>query len=278
MYDLNESAYRFEEMNYDKGLFDECIDATYIIHLENNGRYEHIQNQLKQYQPSKKVFLLWNKGYTCSKKQEYITRAPLDLVDAFYTCFQHAKNNNHNTILILEDDFIFVQKYLTDDNIKSVSEYVNENKNEKLIYKIGCFDYSFKFTDDKHFDHKFGGAAHSVIYSKSVIDYTLNKPQEEILDWDDYTYSPEFNKKMFYKPLCIQSVKKTENRTYWHVGKYEKHKNYLLYRFECFISDFFLNILKFDRDDPLDSWELVYNIFNIYDTFISFIRRDKSCN
>ena len=107
--------------------------------------------------------------------------------------------------------------------------------------------------------------------------------QEDILDWDDYTFSAQFNKKIFYQPLCIQSVKKTENRGYWHVGKYEKHKNYFLYKLECSFSYIFLNLLRFDRDDPLTSWEFVYQLFNITNlesmqeyitkTFFSFTHR-----
>ena len=102
MHAINLEAYRFEEHNFEDGMFDDCIDATFIIHLENNGRMEHIQRQLTEFHPSKKVFILYNKGYKNAKKQEYITRPPLDLVDAFMTCFKYAINNKLNTILILE--------------------------------------------------------------------------------------------------------------------------------------------------------------------------------
>ena len=44
-----ESCYNFEKLNYKAGLFDETVDATYIIHLEGNGRYENILKQLEEY-------------------------------------------------------------------------------------------------------------------------------------------------------------------------------------------------------------------------------------
>lgn len=35
-------CYRFEKKMYDKGFLDDAIDATFIIHLESNGRFYFI--------------------------------------------------------------------------------------------------------------------------------------------------------------------------------------------------------------------------------------------
>ena len=32
------NCYNFVEYNFDKGLLNESVDVTYVIHLENNGR------------------------------------------------------------------------------------------------------------------------------------------------------------------------------------------------------------------------------------------------
>ena len=32
------NCYNFVQCNFDKGLLNDIIDATYVIHLENNGR------------------------------------------------------------------------------------------------------------------------------------------------------------------------------------------------------------------------------------------------
>ena len=44
---LKLNCYTFIEYNFNEGLFDKTIDATYIIHLENNGRFESIIKQLE---------------------------------------------------------------------------------------------------------------------------------------------------------------------------------------------------------------------------------------
>ena len=55
-------CYRFELLEFNDWLF-ENVDATYILHLEGNGRLDHIHDQLKTYHPTKKVYLVYNKGY-----------------------------------------------------------------------------------------------------------------------------------------------------------------------------------------------------------------------
>ena len=56
-------CYSFKKIKYNKGLLDEAVDATYIIHLEGNGRYDDIMNQLKIYHPTKEVYIVFNKGF-----------------------------------------------------------------------------------------------------------------------------------------------------------------------------------------------------------------------
>ena len=64
------SCYRFLKVtdhDSDDILF-ELLDATYIIHLFNNGRYPSIMTQLTLYKPSKNTFIVVNKGYKkCTK-------------------------------------------------------------------------------------------------------------------------------------------------------------------------------------------------------------------
>ena len=88
-------AYEFEMIKMNDGMFDESVDATYIIHLVNNGRYEHIMEQLSKYHPTSTVYILMNKGYKNAVKQPFITNSSLDLVDAFITVFKHAKKYNN---------------------------------------------------------------------------------------------------------------------------------------------------------------------------------------
>jgi len=105
--DFNTHCYTFKKITYTEGFLDKSVDATYIIHLKDNGREEHIYKQLKEYQPTKVVYIAYNLGFkNCSKKLiEQISYQ--DLSDAFMQCFKHANENDYDNVLILEDDFIF---------------------------------------------------------------------------------------------------------------------------------------------------------------------------
>jgi hypothetical protein len=112
------SCYTFETRNYTEGIFN--VDATYIIHLENNGRYQDIERQLSKFTPSNKVYILRNKGYKCKQNTD-IHNSALDLVDAYLTILNDAKLKNYENILILEDDFIF------DDRVNNQKHKDNVN-------------------------------------------------------------------------------------------------------------------------------------------------------
>ena len=114
--------YRFKKNIFNDRFLNNSVDATYIIHLENNGRYNHIQEQLSEYHPTNIVYILFNKGYKKSKKKSFINNPPLDLVDSFLEIFKHAEINNYNNILILEDDFIFSEKIKDTENINNVNK------------------------------------------------------------------------------------------------------------------------------------------------------------
>ena len=60
---MNNECYNYKKIIYNNGLFNKTIDATYIIHLEGNGRLDDIMKQLNEYQPTNIVYILFNKGY-----------------------------------------------------------------------------------------------------------------------------------------------------------------------------------------------------------------------
>ena len=59
----NNHCYHFEKHSYNDGCLSESVDATYIIHLEGNGRLLKIKQQLEKYHPSYTTYILFNKGY-----------------------------------------------------------------------------------------------------------------------------------------------------------------------------------------------------------------------
>jgi len=206
------SCYRFEKLVYDTGLLDDGIDATYIIHLEGNGRYADIMNQLRQYQPSKTVYILFNKGFKKCKKDPHINIPPLDLIDAFLHIFKHANQEHYGNILILEDDFMFSEKIHNPSTRHIVCNFLNQHKSEDFQYLLGCAPYiRIPYSIDLyHYIINCAGGTHAVIYSESNRDTILHKDKRHIKDWDieNNFYSRRY---MYHEPLCYQLYPETEN-------------------------------------------------------------------
>ena len=130
-YKRNTHCYSFKSVNYNDPLL-KSIDATYIIHLENNGRLQDVEAQLEKYHPSKQVYIVFNKGYKKCDKILKEQSSTFDLKDANLNILQHSIDNNHKTILVLEDDYIFSDKINTEKGY--LDEFLFENKNEAMIY------------------------------------------------------------------------------------------------------------------------------------------------
>lgn len=210
------SCYRFEKLVYDTGLLDDGIDATYIIHLEGNGRYDDIMNQLRQYQPSKTVYILFNKGFKKCKKDPYITIPPLDLIDAFLHIFKHANQEHYGNILILEDDFIFSEKIHNPSTQHTICDFLTQHKSEDFQYFLGCvpvvrIPYSL---DLYHYINVVSGGTHAVIYSRANRDKILHKDKQNIKDWD-IECNLSSRRYMYHEPLCYQLFPETDNSKYW---------------------------------------------------------------
>ena len=128
------SCYKYEKKVFNEGLLDNSIDATYIIHLENNGRLPNILEQLNKYQPSKIVYIVFNKGYKKCKKNLLVQSTTYDIVDSFLQILKDANNKKYNNILILEDDFMFDEKIknkeVINDINNSISSKTSYNSND----------------------------------------------------------------------------------------------------------------------------------------------------
>ena len=151
-------CYRFELLEFDDCLF-ENVDATYILHLEGNGRLEKIHEQLKTYHPTKKVYIVYNKGYKKCHKELVIQRTTDDLVHATMTAFEHAQQYKH--VLVLEDDFIFNK-----DVAKHTSHVDEFLKKKDFVYQLGAMPY-FALPIDMYHYRVYSLTSHANIYSVS---------------------------------------------------------------------------------------------------------------
>ena len=214
---MKSSCYYFQKKINSFGLLQDCVDATYIIHLENNGRYESVINQLKEYQLSQIEYIVFNKGYLNCKKEEYIDSPPKDLVDSYLTIFEHAKQHNYENILILEDDFFFNEEIKKKSVREEICSFINKHKEENFIYLLGCIPFLFipSTLNAKHY-RGMGGGMHACIYSKKCRIELLKIDKTKIKDWDIY-FNMQFStyKYHYYKSLCYQLFPETENSKYW---------------------------------------------------------------
>jgi uncharacterized membrane protein YhdT len=219
----NKNCYSFEEKKYDHGFLDDSVDATYIIHLQGNDeRYKNITKQLEIYHPTKKVFLLLNKGYKNCNKVLNEQTPKCDLIDAFYQVFNHANKHQYNNILILEDDFIFNEK-ISDSKINGINDINEFIKNrtslqQNFIYSLGTIPYLQIPLLNKHSVLLLSTGTHASIYSKKCIETILSLIQDSISDWDLHVNFGLFGKTtryLYHEPLCYQLFSETENFESW---------------------------------------------------------------
>jgi len=212
------SAYSLKEYNYDDPIF-RNIDATYIIHLEGNGRLANIKNQLFLYHPTSKVFIVFNKGFKNSKKEDYVNSPAKDLIDVFYTIFKDARSRGFQNILILEDDFIFSTNISETEHTNKIDRFLENNIADNFIYYLGTLCYLQTSFGETHPRVIFSTGTHACIYSKKCIDYFLdNVDQKSLNDWDVCLNFGSIPRYKYYIPLCYQTFPDTDNSRGWHRG------------------------------------------------------------
>jgi len=213
---MNSNCYEFKKYSFDEGLLDKSVDATYIIHLKNNGRYKEIVSQIEKYKPTKTIYILFNEGFKKCKKSKHINKSNLDLVDANFQIFQHAEKEKYKNILILEDDFGFNENIKEQNVINSLNTFLKDNQNDELIYCLGIIPIiQIQMFDDHNMLLKSGGC-HANIYTEKIRK-TLMNDIDKIEDIDIYLNKSCFLLKRYcyYTPLCYQLFPETENQHNW---------------------------------------------------------------
>lgn len=206
------NGYYLKEINYNKGIFDESIDCTYIIHLIGNGRMDNIKKELSYVKPTKKCFILLDEGFKKGNKlNKNIKNCNNDLDDSFVFICNHAYENNYNNILIHEDDFFYDEKIL-DINIQSnINTFIkNFDNKESMIYNLGAVG-KFKKYNNNHKKIIFGVCSHSIIYNKKAFIYVKDNLNKQI----DTFLNNIVNKFTYNIPLCYQTFPETENQNIW---------------------------------------------------------------
>ena len=214
---MNTHCYQYELIQYSDGILSNSVDATYIIHLENNGRIEHIREQLNTYHPTNTVYIVFNKGFRNCSKQLDEQQPPYDLIDAFYNVFRHSREHNYKNILILEDDFEFIIDFNNKNVGQSINDFINSNTHSYAYY-LGCIPYLRSFSINDHCRMVLSSGSHACIYSDTFCNTIVRQPRTSIYDWDIFMNKSilQFPRYAYYKPLCCQLCTETDNSKYWY--------------------------------------------------------------
>ena len=248
------SSYYFKEYNYSNGIFDNIVDITYILLMEDSPREKQVLENIETFKLSKKVIIQYNKGFKKCKKDLIKQTTNYDLSDAYNNVFLHSIEHNFKTILVLEDDFMFDQRiydkniihdieklYQTVDvNIFNLGTALAVLKPLSIIYNL----YNCKKLI-------VGSQSHAVIYSRKFIDkYTNNYKQKKIKVHYDLNFSEFFIDNIYtYKiPLSYQLLYETENFKQWHLNKYVM---------------VFIKLLKLDKT-PQPGFDILYKLQYIF--------------
>jgi hypothetical protein len=214
--DTDPPPYEIKTLQYGDGIFDAKIDATYIIHLKNNGREQRIFDELSKLHPTSMIHIVYNEGFRKVDKGPRVKTTVDDLTHTYLWTFEHAVAQKYRNILILEDDFIFgvdrITDAITQQNIRDILE---SRKNEDYVFLLGCLPFLVIPRDHLTYTGITCGM-HCAVYSEQCIRNTLAN-REKIVDWDIFFnfVSETTNKYVYYKPICYQLFPVTENSANW---------------------------------------------------------------
>lgn len=215
-YHENKSCINIQTRVFENAMFENSVDATYILHLEGNGRLPEINTQLSQYKPTKIVHIVFNKGYkNCTK----ILPAPepaYDLFDTTLFIMKDAADKNYENILILEDDFIFTPKIYQSNHLQNINSFLNDKKEEKMVYYLGCLSWAqLPFNSHTNINILSTGT-HAVIYSRNARIDLLQKNPKYLSDVDIYhNFFWGVRRYVYKEPICYQLFPETENSEKW---------------------------------------------------------------
>jgi hypothetical protein len=250
-------CYYFEEINFNTSLFNEAVDATYILYLEGNGRYDSIRSQLSLYKPTKIVYIVHNKGYKKCPK-EYVNHASRDCANSHIEAYIHAQNMSYNNVLILEDDFEFNPEIKKKSCITYINNFLLAKSNTNFIYYLGCMPFLVLAYDLYSYKTTVSTGTHSYITSKKYRELILINKKEFIeANMEEYI-NRKSNAYMYYKPLCYQLMPETDTQKSWGGNKSEKQI--------ILVAKKYIKLVKLDKQS-----EPGYSIMYFFSKILFFI-------
>lgn len=249
------NCYTYETLNYKQGLFDESVDVTYIITMEDSiERHAHIRNELKKHQPTSQVIIVYNKGYKkCAKSYHCgeVDRSDKDLTHAVMHIFDISKDMRN--ILILEDDFIF-NNYIAKKDIDNVTDFLRKKNTDS--YSLGSVQFIVNPVSLTHRKLLVKMGTHAMIYSKNGRENLRKKFRNCSNISHDFDMLTSYPSECYgyHKNIYAQIFSETENRSNWGKG------NVPIFIIKAWIV--ILSLLGLDKEE---------NIHKKYDNFNKFM-------
>ena len=166
---LNTHCYTFEKLEFNiAGVFDSFVDATYIMTMEGSQRTKEVYDKCKQFNPTSLIYIQHNKGFKKCNKILYEQKIPYDVINSYYSVFNHAHKNNYNNIMLLEDDFEFDTDVININMVNDVKTFFLNNQNKIFYYNLGglpvLLQYPFMI-ENSHYKMIQTFPSHCIIYN-----------------------------------------------------------------------------------------------------------------
>jgi len=218
---LNTHCYNFERLEFEKGgIFDGFVDATYIMTMKGSKRSEEVYKKLKEFNPTRIVYVVHNKGFKKCKKILYEQKIPYDVINSYYGALNHSYKMHYNNTIILEDDFEFDLELINQKTVSHIQKFFHDYKDRTFFYNLGglpiLLQYPF-LIDFYHYKTWQTFPSHSIIYTRNVRDEILKNvyyPTEKVEFFDLYI-TKKFESYVYKYPLCYQVFPDTEQSQLW---------------------------------------------------------------
>jgi len=213
IHQYNKNCYRTEILRFDSGLFDSCIDMTYVVTMENSDRYDEFMEQLKIHKIASKVIVQYNKGYRNCKKKN-VSSSAYDLTDALRNIFTNALKNNYKSVLVLEDDFFMDKTKYSSKDIDSICKFIRTKHPD--VYNLGTIIHLSPPSFSSHPLALIYGMSHSIIYSERYMKHFIKDAAlGKIKHVDQYWNKYKFSKYSYKYPIIFQTWPETTNMKDW---------------------------------------------------------------
>ena len=206
---LRALGYTFHTLTYPNPAFHRVLHS-FLITMHDSTREEHYLRQLRDFQPTRHVTIVYNRGYKEGTKQGVDTTSK-DLWHANSTIMKLC-SEMEEPVLILEDDVQFLPRFR--HGASRVEAFLSETPGAGA-YNLGCLPLLSYPVRCGHLRGLVLGFAHAVVYTRRGRDALQDKTVTRLHDLEC-----SVSTRMYFHafPLAVQAIEATENSKQWDLG------------------------------------------------------------